>query len=118
MRLSTDPDRDEARGLETILAALEAGVTLLDTAPSYCHGEGDEHHNERLIARATSGRDVRISTKGGLVREGTAWVPDGRARSLIASCEASLVALGRSSIDLYYLHAPDPRVSFMTSVRA
>jgi aryl-alcohol dehydrogenase-like predicted oxidoreductase/predicted kinase len=118
MRLSTDPARDEARAEEVIRAAVAAGVTLLDTAPSYGHGEGDEHHNERLIARATQGLDVRISTKGGLVREGTLWVPDGRARSLIASCEASLTALGRSSIDLYHLHAPDPKVSFLTSVRA
>lgn len=120
MRLSTEPDRDDERSREVLRTALDAGVTLLDTAPSYCQGEGDEHHNERLIANVLSAHPhpVRVSTKGGLVREGTLWIPDGRARSLIESCEASLVALGRSRIDLFFLHTPDPRVSFATSVRA
>jgi aryl-alcohol dehydrogenase-like predicted oxidoreductase len=120
MRLSTDLDRDDARSREVLRTALEAGVTLLDTAPSYCQGQGDEHHNERLIANVLSdgAYSVRVSTKGGLIREGKAWIPDGRAGSLLKSCEASLVALERSSHDLYFLHAPDPRVSFSTSVRA
>src|SRR5690349_21928296 len=120
MRLSTEPDRDDERSREVLQRALDAGVTLLDTAPSYCQSQGDEHHNERLIQSVLADRagSVRVSTKGGLIREGTLWVPDGRARSLIESCEASLVALGRSRIDLFFLHAPDPRVSFATSVRA
>lgn len=120
MRLSTDPDRDDARSREVLRAALAAGVTLLDTAPVYCLGEGDEHHNERLIASVLSESTlaVRVSTKGGLIREGKSWIPDGRAGSLIRSCEASLVALERSTHDLYFLHVPDPRVSFATSVRA
>jgi aryl-alcohol dehydrogenase-like predicted oxidoreductase len=120
MRLSTESSRDEESARAVLRAALEAGITTWDTAPSYCLGEGDEHHNERLIASVLGATSpaLRVSTKGGLVREGTAWVPDGRARSLIASCEASLVALGRSQLDLFFLHAPDPRVSFATSVRA
>ena len=51
MRLSTDEDRDEELGLETIAAAVEAGITVFDTAHSYGH-EGEPGHNEALLARA------------------------------------------------------------------
>ncbi|HWB81010.1 MAG TPA: aldo/keto reductase [Nannocystaceae bacterium] len=102
-------------------AALDGGVRLLDTADAYCLDDRELGHNERLVARAlatwSGPRDqVRVATTGGLVRPGGAWVPDGRAKHLAAACEASLAALGR--IDLYQLHAPDPRTPFRTSVRA
>lgn len=121
MRLSTEPARDEARAIAVVHAALDGGVRWLDTADAYCHDERDVGHNERLIASALASwdgprDDVRIATKGGLVRPGGAWVPDGRAKHLAAACEASLAALGR--IDLYQLHAPDPRTPLRTSVRA
>ncbi len=123
MRLSTAADRDEARGLGTLHAALDAGVTLLDTADAYARGEADVGHNERLIARAlaTWSGDrtrIRVATKGGLTRPGGRWEADGRGRHLRAACEASLRALGVPRIDLYQLHAPDPRVALATSVRA
>ncbi len=123
MRLSTDADRDEERALETLSAALRAGANLLDTAPSYGQGESDTHHNERLIAGVVAGFEgdrsrVKIATKGGMTRTGTAWIPDGRTSTLRAQCEASLRALGVSAIDLYQLHAPDPRTPLATSVRA
>ena len=47
-----------------------------------------------------------------------AWVPDGRARAILADCEASLAALGGLPIDLFLIHAPDPRTPWRTSVRA
>jgi aryl-alcohol dehydrogenase-like predicted oxidoreductase len=123
MRLSTAPDRDETRGIAVIHAALDAGATLLDTADAYCHDEKDVGHNERLIAKALQtwsgdGSGVRVATKGGLVRPGGAWVPDGRAKHLRAACEASREALGVEVIDLYQLHLVDPRTPFETSVRA
>src|SRR5207248_6374626 len=46
------------------------------------------------------------------------WVPDGRARTILADCDASLDALGGLAIDLYLLHAPDPRTPWRTSMRA
>ena len=123
MRLSTESDRDDARGIEVLHAALDAGVTFLDTADAYCLDDSEVGHNERLIARALStwsGDRSRlvIATKGGLTRPNGQWVPDGRARHLRESCERSLKALGVERIDLYQLHAPDPRVPFSTSVRA
>jgi len=123
MRLSTDSDRSDERAYATITLAVEAGVNLLDTAPSYGLDEDDMHHSERIVGRVLRdlgprGDLVTVVTKGGLVRQGTAWAVDGRGKSLRASCESSLEALGGRAIDLFLLHAPDPRTSLATSARA
>jgi aryl-alcohol dehydrogenase-like predicted oxidoreductase/predicted kinase len=123
MRLSTERDRDDAQGVGVLHAAFDAGVTLLDTADAYCWDETDKHHNERLIARAlaTWSGDraaVRVATKGGLTRPDGGWIPNGRAKHLVAACEASRRALAVERIFLYQLHAPDPRIPLATSVRA
>ncbi len=99
------------RAEETIAAAVDAGITVFDTARAY---DG----NERLLARAL--RDspgARIVTKGGMARPDGAWIPDGRAKAIRADCEASLLALDGLPIDLYLLHTPDPRTPWATSVR-
>jgi aryl-alcohol dehydrogenase-like predicted oxidoreductase len=115
MRLSTEPEQDEELALATIAAAVDAGVTVFDTARSY----GD---NERLLARALrrygGDAEARIVTKGGMTRVGGGWVPDGRAKALRADCEASLAALDGLPVDLYLIHAPDPRTPWRTSLRA
>jgi aryl-alcohol dehydrogenase-like predicted oxidoreductase/histidinol phosphatase-like enzyme len=123
MRLSTEPDRDDDRSVATLHAAFDAGVTLVDTADAYALGEREIGHNERLVARALSTwsgdrAKVTIATKGGLTRPQGNWVPDGRARHLIAACQASRRALGQDRLHLYQLHAPDPKTSLATSVRA
>ena len=119
MRLSTAADRDDARGLAVLLAALDAGVTLLDTADSYGLDDDDRGHNERLIAEARRARPalaVRVATKGGMARPGGRWVPDGRAGQLDATARASRDRLG--AIELYLLHVIDPAVPLATSVGA
>lgn len=123
MRLSTAGERGETAAIGILHAALDAGVTLLDTADAYCWSDEDRGHNERLIARALAAwpgdrSRIVVATKGGLTRPGGRWVPDGRAKQLFAACEASCRALGVRRIDLYQLHAPDPRVPLATSVRA
>lgn len=118
MRLSTEGDRDEARALAVLEAALDAGVDLLDTSDAYAHDEHDIGHNERLISRVLAGRSVTVVTKGGLERPRGAWVPNGRVRHLEAAARASRERLGVEAIDLYLLHAVDPRVPLATSVRA
>jgi aryl-alcohol dehydrogenase-like predicted oxidoreductase/predicted kinase len=122
MRMSTDPDRDEALARETIAAALAAGVTVFDTAHAYALGESDLGHNERLLADTLRGykaqTSARVVTKGGMTRPAGAWIPDGRAKALQRDCEASLVALDGVPIDLYLIHAPDPRIPWRTTVRA
>lgn len=123
MRLSTDPDRDEERAVGVLHAAFDAGVTLLDTADVYCSDDSDIGHNERLIAQALRTWDgdrtrITVATKGGLTRPEGRWEPDGRARHLVAACERSCRALDVAAIDLYQLHAVDPRTPLSTSVRA
>ena len=123
MRLSTGRDRDDERAVAVIRAALNAGITLVDTANSYCLDESDRGHNERLIARAIAEwggnrSTITVATKGGMRRPGGEWVPDGRARHLRESCEASRRALGQDTIDLYQLHVVDPKTPLATSVRA
>jgi aryl-alcohol dehydrogenase-like predicted oxidoreductase len=122
MRMSTESDRDPDLAEQTIAAALDAGVTVFDTARAYGLDEDDLGHNERLLARAITRaapvRSPRIVTKGGMTRIGGGWVPDGRAKAILADCEASLDALGGLPIDLYLIHAPDPRTPWRTSVRA
>jgi aryl-alcohol dehydrogenase-like predicted oxidoreductase/predicted kinase len=122
MRLSTDESRDEEVALETIAAAAEAGMTVFDTARAYGLGAGELGHNERLLARALrrAGADAsaRIVTKGGMTRTGGGWIPDGRAKAIRSDCEASLAALDGLAIDLYLIHAPDPKTPWGTSLRA
>ncbi|WP_431895333.1 aldo/keto reductase [Nonomuraea sp. bgisy101] len=119
MPLSIEGRPDEARAIATVHAAIDAGVTLIDTADSY-HWHADEvGHNERLLTRATRGRDVLIATKGGRGRPGDgSWTVDGDPRHLRRACEASLERLGVEAIGLYQLHKPDPRVPFADSVGA
>jgi aryl-alcohol dehydrogenase-like predicted oxidoreductase/predicted kinase len=123
MRLSTEPDRDEGRATAVLHAAFDAGVTLLDTADVYCLDHRDIGHNERLIARALKSwagdrARITIATKGGMTRPDGKWEVDGRAKHLVAACERSCRALDVAAIDLYQLHAVDPRTPFTTSVRA
>jgi aryl-alcohol dehydrogenase-like predicted oxidoreductase len=119
MYLSIHGRPSESDAVRTLHAALDAGVTLLDTADVYCFDHGDIGHNERLIARALRerpGAGVTIATKGGLERPNGAWTRNGRPSHLRRACEASLAALGVARIDVYQLHAPDPSVPFGESV--
>jgi aryl-alcohol dehydrogenase-like predicted oxidoreductase len=110
MRLS--PDDFE----RTVAAAVAAGVTLFDTAHAY------DNANERLLARSLrqcgAASTARIVTKGGMGRPGGGWQPDGRAKTIRSDCVASLDALDGIPIELYLIHAPDPRTPWRTSVRA
>jgi aryl-alcohol dehydrogenase-like predicted oxidoreductase len=122
MHLSIQDRPPETDALHVLGAALDAGVTLIDTADAYCLEEGEAGHNERLIARALAaypGRDqVVVATKGGVVRTGGRWDTDGRPEHLRAACDRSLRALGVERIALYQLHAPDPAVRFEETVGA
>ena len=123
MHLSITDRPPEDQGVRVIHAALDAGMTLIDTANAYCLDAADTGHNERLIARALREwpgprEQIVVATKGGIVRGGGRWDRDGRPASLVAACDASLKALGVEQIALYQLHAPDPAVPFGESVGA
>jgi aryl-alcohol dehydrogenase-like predicted oxidoreductase len=114
---------DEEQSIRTIHAALDAGVTLIDTADAYCRDDSEVGHGERLVAKALAAwpgdRDrVLVATKGGHTRPGGEWDLDGRPEHLREACEASLRALGVEAIGLYQFHRPDPKVPFAESVGA
>jgi len=123
MPMSIEGRPDEARSLATIHAALDAGVTLIDTADAY-HLHADEvGHNETLIAKALAshdrGGDVLVATKGGHLRPGDgSWTLNGSPEYLKEACEASLRRLGVEAIGLYQFHRPDPKVPYADSVGA
>jgi aryl-alcohol dehydrogenase-like predicted oxidoreductase len=117
MSIQGRPGEDE--GVRTIHAAIDAGVTLIDTADVYCLDHRDIGHNERLIARALREKrapSVVVATKGGLERPRGAWTRNARPEHLRKACEASLAALGVERIDVYQLHAPDPDARFEDTV--
>ncbi len=118
LSISGRPPEDQA--IRTIHAALDSGVTLIDTADAYCLDDTDFNHNERLIARALEGRreSVVIATKCACRRPGGAWTVDAHPEYLIEAAHKSLTALGVDCLDLLQLHAPDARVPFADSVGA
>jgi len=124
MPMSIEGRPDQARSIATIHAALDAGVTLIDTADSYHRDAGEVGHNEELIARAlreygadTSG--VIVATKGGHLRPGDgSWTQNGDPAYLKEAAKASAKRLGVEAIGLYQFHRPDPRVPYADSVGA
>jgi aryl-alcohol dehydrogenase-like predicted oxidoreductase len=107
---------DDDAAVTLIHAAIERGVTLLDSADMYGWG-----HNEKLLGRALAGRRDRVvlATKFGQVqRPGGLNGVDGRPEYVQAACEASLQRLGVDVIDLYYQHRVDPNVPIEDTVGA
>jgi aryl-alcohol dehydrogenase-like predicted oxidoreductase len=106
--------RDRANALAVLRRAIELGVNLIDTSNAY----GPEI-NELQIAEALHPYPdgLVIATKGGLRRTASGgWPEDGRPEALREACEGSLARLRVERIDVYQLHAPDPRVPIEESV--
>ena len=122
MPLSTKEPRPSPSDAEaTVHAALDAGVTLIDTADAYSRDEAEFGHNEELVANAlrSYGRaDVLVATKGGHTRRGTDWDLDGSPAYLRRACEASLRRLHVDAIGLYQFHRPDPATPWEESMGA
>ncbi len=122
MSLSSRPP--EAQAIATIHCALDLGVTLIDTADSYCLDESDKHHNERLIHKALqqyrgNTDQVVIATKGGLMRPNGAWTRNGNPQHLRETIRFSFEALGgEKPIDVWQYHAPDPEYTIEASLAA
>jgi len=109
---------DRVESIATIHAALDAGITLLDTGDYYAAG-----HNELLIDEALRGRhrdDVAISVKFGLLRapDGTVVGIDGRPAAVKSSLAYSLRRLGTDHVDIYLLGRVDPAVPIEETVGA
>jgi aryl-alcohol dehydrogenase-like predicted oxidoreductase len=105
----------------TVRAAVDAGVTLFDTADAYGPGEekgaGAQGENERLIASILDelgARDrVLLATKGGHVRtDGGGWDTDSSPAHLQRAVDDSLQRLGVEQLSLWQHHRPDPEVPY------
>ncbi|WP_402467151.1 aldo/keto reductase [Isoptericola aurantiacus] len=124
MPMSIEGRPDESRSVATIHAALDAGVTLIDTADAYHRDAGEVGHNEELIARALrswggDASEVLVATKGGHLRPGDgSWTQDGHPEHLKAAAKASAQRLGVEAIGLYQFHRPDPAVPYADSIGA
>jgi len=115
---SEEGTADEQESIATIRAALDLGVTFLDTADMY-----GPHTNERLVGRAIAGRrdEVVLATKFGIVRDPdnpSARGINGRPEYVHQAVDGSLKRLGVDHIDLYYQHRVDPSVPIEETVGA
>jgi aryl-alcohol dehydrogenase-like predicted oxidoreductase len=124
MPMSIEGRPDEDRSIRTIHAALDAGITFIDTADAYQLPADEVGHNESLIARAlashgTDASRILVATKGGHLRppDGS-WILDGSPEHLKQACEGSLKRLGVDAIGLYQYHRPDPKVAYEESIGA
>jgi aryl-alcohol dehydrogenase-like predicted oxidoreductase len=122
MSIEGRPEREQS--IATIHAALDAGITLIDTADAYCLGPDEVGHNEVLIAEALAsyGADtshVLVATKGGHIRPGDgSWTRNGDPAYLTQAAKASAARLGVDAIGLYQFHRPDPNVPYADSIGA
>lgn len=114
----------EQQSIDTIHAALDAGVTFIDTADAYSRDDADFGHGESLVAKALASyggdtSDVLVATKGGHTRHADrGWGLNGSPEYLEQACDASLKRLGVEAIGLYQFHRPDPSVDYADSVGA
>ncbi len=119
MSIEGRPGRE--RSIATIHAALDAGVTLIDTADAYTTDADGPGHNEKLIAEALRGRPekVLVATKGGMIhRDGGPWDRRGDPAYLKKAARESLARLEVKAIGLYQFHRPDPTVPYEDSIGA
>ena len=123
MPLSLSGRPPESQAIEVIHRALDLGVTLIDTADSYCQDESDKHHNERLIHIALQSytgdtSNVIVATKGGLMRPNGNWTRNGNPQHLRETIRVSFEALGGSKpIDVWQYHAPDPNYTIEEALK-
>ena len=111
------------RAMATVHAALDAGITLLDTADIYAPSWDTMGHNEQIVAEALRSWDgdrsqVAVATKGGITRSAEGGGRDGSAAYLRSALEASLAALDTDAVDLYYWHRPDRSIRYAAGVEA
>ncbi|PWD49542.1 aldo/keto reductase [Serinibacter arcticus] len=116
------PTPDEAEA--TVHAALDAGVTYIDTADIYAPSWDTMGHNEKIVGaavRSWSGdaSGVVLGTKGGITRaDGEAWGRDASRGYVRAAVEKSLTDLGVDTIDLYQYHRPDRSMVYADTIES
>ena len=119
-------DHDDELSAKAFNAGIDAGINFVDTAYRYTC-EHEDQHNEKLIRKALDAHgwsrkilasEIKIATKGGHYGNGPDGFIDGRPETIRKHAEASLRGLRTESLDLYYLHWPDPEVAIEESMGA
>jgi pyridoxine 4-dehydrogenase len=106
--------RDAENVVRVLRRVVELGVTFIDTSDAYGPEVNEEQIAEGLYPYP---KGLLIATKGGLVRPGPGtWEPDCRPARLKRCCEESLRRLRVDRIDLYQLHAVDPKVPYAEQI--
>jgi aryl-alcohol dehydrogenase-like predicted oxidoreductase len=106
----------------TVAAALDAGITLIDTADIYAPSWDAMGHNERAVADALAAYQgdrsgVVVATKAGITRgEGETWGRDSSLTYLRGRVEASLANLRVDKLDVLYLHRPDRSLVYAAAI--
>jgi len=112
-----EPITSEDDAIEFLRFAADSGIGLMDTADVYGLGR-----NETLIGKAFTKEQkekILIATKAGLTRPGgTGWNTYGKPEHIKEAIKGSLKRLGVDKLELYMLHAPDPKVPFIESLKA
>lgn len=125
MPMSMNNDKkypEESQAIATIHAALDSGITLIDTADIYAPSWDSMGHNETLVGKAMasysgSTDDVVIATKGGITRsEGNDFGRNATMSYLREALEKSLRNLGVDVIDLYQWHRPDRSMVYADAI--
>jgi aryl-alcohol dehydrogenase-like predicted oxidoreductase len=107
---------DESQTAAVVHAALDAGVTLFDTADMYSRGVSEEY-----LGRALKGHrhEAVIASKFGMaMADDDIYMQGASRRYIMEAVEASLRRLGTDHIDLYQVHKPDPATPLEETLRA
>ncbi|MGL4694998.1 aldo/keto reductase [Enterococcus larvae] len=99
--------KDPKEMIKVVHSAIDAGITMFDTAEVY-----GPFTNEELVGKALDGRreNVQLATKGGFKIDGLKNEVDSSPEIIRASVEGSLKRLKTEYIDLYYIHRVDPKI--------
>lgn len=117
---------DETTSRDTIRAAVDSGMTIMDTAACYVPRHDQPGHNEAVLRNGLDGVDgeVVVITKAGIRRTAsggsiaTDFTADASPDAVRDQCRTSLAALGVDHLDVLQLHAPDPDVPLVETVGA
>lgn len=109
---------DEKQSIETIHAALEKGINLIDTAPVYGFGRSEEIVGKAIDEYVGEREGLILSTKAGIEWKGDEIFRNASRDRIFQEVEDSLERLGTDYIDIYHIHWPDPETPIKETAKA
>jgi aryl-alcohol dehydrogenase-like predicted oxidoreductase len=107
---------EEGESIEIILAAIDAGITVLDTADAYGHGSSEEIVGKALKSASVPREDLFLATRfHNQIGDNPQHAGNSR-RWIIQAVEDSLRRLGTDYLDLYQAHRPDPHTDLLETL--